>query len=96
MLPLAVHMVNGYRILPNLLASHIAAEQLARVQVEELRPYIQPSGGLVFSSDYSSMVRLRQRLDVEPLIYGLLCAPVRWILNLFVGIWFAVLSQPSS
>lgn len=72
LLPLAIHVVNGYRTLPNLLISRVAGEQLARAQLEELRPYVQPAGGLVFSSDYSSMVRLRQRLDVEPLIYGLL------------------------
>jgi hypothetical protein len=72
LLPLAVHVVNGYRSLPNLVTSRIANEQFARAQLEELRPFVQPTGGLVFSSDYSSMVRLRQRLDVEPLIYGLL------------------------
>jgi len=72
LLPLAIHVVNGYRTLPNLLTSRVAGEQFARAQLEELRPYVQPAGGLVFSSDYSSMVRLRQRLDVEPLIYGLL------------------------
>lgn len=71
-LPLVVHVVNGYRVLPNLVTSRVAGEQVARAQLEELRPYVQPSGGLVFSSDYGSMVRLRQRLDVEPLIYGLL------------------------
>jgi hypothetical protein len=52
--------------------SRVASELAARAQLEELRPYVQPSGGLVLSSDYSSMVRLRQRMDVEPLIYGLL------------------------
>jgi len=71
-LPLTIHVINGYRALPNLVTSRIANELSARSQLEELRPYVQPSGGLVFSSDYSSMVRLRQRLDVEPLIYGLL------------------------
>jgi hypothetical protein len=71
-LPLAIHVVNGYRVLPNLVTSRVASELAARAQLEELRPYVQPSGGLVLSSDYSSMVRLRQRMDVEPLIYGLL------------------------
>jgi hypothetical protein len=71
-LPLAIHVINGYRSLPNLVTSRIANELSARSQLEDLRPYVPSSGGLVFSSDYSSMVRLRQRLDVEPLIYGLL------------------------
>jgi hypothetical protein len=71
-LPLAIHWVNAYRVMPGLIATRIAAEQSARAQLEELRPFVPPSGGLVFSSDYSSTVRLRQRLDVEPLIYGLL------------------------
>lgn len=72
LLPVAVSITNGFRVVPSLIASRIAEEKLARVQLEELRPLVPPSGGLVFSSDYNSMVRLRGRLDVEPLIYGLL------------------------
>ncbi len=71
-LPLAINMVNGFRVLPDLFAGRIAEEQEARSTLKELRPYVPVEGGLVLSSDYNSMVRLRQRLDVEPLIYGLL------------------------
>ena len=47
-------------------------EKLFRAEIEQLRPYVQPSGGLVLSTDFNAMVRLRQRMDVEPLIYNLL------------------------
>lgn len=72
LLPLALHMAIGYRVSANGLIARLANEKLFRAEVDQLRPFVPPSGGLVLSTDFNAMVRLRQRMDVEPLIYNLL------------------------
>lgn len=72
LLPAAVHLAVCYRVAPNLVLFRVALERAHVAQVEALRPYVPATGGLVLSTDYNAMVRLRQRLDVEPLIYSLL------------------------
>lgn len=72
LIPLALHMAVGYRSSANSLLTRLANEKLLRAEIEQLQPYIQPSGGLVLSTDINAMVRLRQRIDIEPLFYDLL------------------------
>ena len=72
LIPLALHMAIGYRVSANALLARLMNEKLFRAEIEQLQPYVQPSGGLVLSTDFNAMVRLRQRMDVEPLIYNLL------------------------
>ena len=72
LIPLALHMAIGYRVSANALLARLMNEKLQRAKIDQLRPYVQPSGGLVLATDYSAMVRLRERIDVEPLIYNLL------------------------
>src|SRR6185436_12991837 len=72
LIPLALHMAVGYRVSANTLLARLLNEKLLRAEIEQLRPYVPASGGLVLATDYSAMVRLRQRMDVEPLIYNLL------------------------
>lgn len=72
LLPAAVHLVVGYRVAPNLVLFRVALEHAHTTQVAALRPYVPLKDGLVLSTDYNAMVRLRQRLDIEPLIYTLL------------------------
>jgi 4-amino-4-deoxy-L-arabinose transferase-like glycosyltransferase len=72
LLPLALHMAIGYRVSANSLLARLANEKLLRAELDQLQPYVQRSGGLVLSTDVNAMVRLRQRMDVEPLIYNLL------------------------
>ena len=72
LIPLALHIAIGYRVSANVLLARLMNEKLFRAEIEQLRPYVQPSGGLVLSTDFNAMVRLRQRMDVEPLIYNLL------------------------
>lgn len=72
LLPAAIHIAVGYRVVPNIVLFRVAIERARAAQIEALRPFIAPKGGLVLSTDYNAMVRLRQRLDVEPLIYSLL------------------------
>jgi hypothetical protein len=72
LLPAAVHLAVGYRVAPNLALFRVAIEHAHRLEIEALRPYVPATGGLVVSTDYNAMVRLRQRLDIEPLIYTLL------------------------
>jgi hypothetical protein len=74
LLPLALHMAMGYRVSANGLLARLANEKLFRAEVDQLRPFVQPTGGLVLSTDFNAMVRLRQRMDVEPLIYNLLAS----------------------
>jgi hypothetical protein len=52
--------------------ARLANEKLLRAELGQLQPYVQRSGGLVLSTDLNAIVRLRQRMDVEPLIYNLL------------------------
>ena len=70
-LPLGVHAAVGVRMAWNMLPVRAANEQVFRAEVDGLRAYI-PADGKVVSTDYNAMVRLRQKMDVEPLIYGLL------------------------
>ena len=70
-LPLAIHMVLNFRITFPFLIARVVKEQMFRQQVASLRPWV-PTSGRVLSTDLNAMVRLRGRLDVEPLIYTLL------------------------
>ena len=72
LIPLALHVAIGYRASANVLLGRLINEKLFRAEIEQLKPYVQPAGGLVLSTDFNAMVRLRQRMDVEPLIYSLL------------------------
>jgi hypothetical protein len=72
LLPLAVHAAIGYRATVNVVLLRWAVESEWRELETKLRPYVPARGGLVLSGDYNSMVQLRQRLDIEPLIYNLL------------------------
>lgn len=74
LIPLALHMAIGYRVSANVLLARLMNEKLFRAEIEQLRPYVQPTGGLVLSTDFNAMVRLRQRMDIEPLIYTLLAS----------------------
>ena len=72
LIPLALHMAIGYRVSANALLARLLNEKLFRAEIAQLQPYVQPSGGSVLSTDFNAMVRLRRRMDVEPLIYNLL------------------------
>jgi hypothetical protein len=72
LIPLALHVAIGYRVSANALLNRMLNEKLFREQIEQLRPYIRAEGGLVLATDFNAMVRLRRRMDVEPLIYSLL------------------------
>jgi len=72
LIPLALHMAIGYRVSVNALVARVMNEKLFRAEIEQLKPYVQPSGGLVLCTDFNAMTRLRQRLDIEPFIYTLL------------------------
>jgi hypothetical protein len=72
LLPVAVHVAVGLRVAVNTTIARVVSEKLTQAQMAELRPYVAPSGGLVLSTDYNAMARLRGRLDIEPLIYQLL------------------------
>jgi hypothetical protein len=63
--------VLNFRITFPFLIARVVKEQMFRQQVEELKPWV-PGTGRVLSTDINAMVRLRGRLDVEPLIYTIL------------------------
>ena len=71
-LPLAVHIVVGVRVASNMFVARVMNEQLFRAEVTALQPHVAAEGGRVLSTDFNAMVRLRHRMDIEPLIYGLL------------------------
>lgn len=70
-LPLAVYLVQNFRITEHVLLTRVVNEQLFRAQFTALRPYAA-DGGRLLSTDFDSMTRLRGYMDVEPLIYHLL------------------------
>jgi hypothetical protein len=72
LIPLALHIATGYRVSANTLLGRLMHEKLFRAEIEQLKPYVPPSGGLVLCTDFNAMVRLRQSMDVEPLIYNIL------------------------
>jgi len=72
-IPLVMHVVLNYRITAPSLLGAISKEQQFRSQVAALGPHLA-DGGRVISTDLNSMVRLRGRIEVEPLIYKLLVA----------------------
>jgi len=71
-LPLGVHAAVGVRASANIFLARFANEKVFRAEIQGLRPYVAATGGLVASTDFNAMVRLRERMDVEPLIYGIL------------------------
>jgi hypothetical protein len=72
LIPLALHIAIGYRVSAKTLLARLMNEKLFRAEIQQLKPYVPPSGGLVLCTDFNAMMRLRQRLDVEPFIYNLL------------------------
>jgi len=72
LIPLALHIAIGYRVSANTLLARLLHEKLFRAEIEQLKPYVPPSGGLVLCTDFNAMTRLRQRMDVEPFIYNML------------------------
>jgi hypothetical protein len=72
LLPVAIHAAVGLRATANNVIFRWATENQSRLAVDELRPYVAPTGGRVLSGDYNAMVRLRERIDVETFIYGML------------------------
>jgi hypothetical protein len=72
LLPVAVHVAVGLRVAVNTTIGRVVNEKVTQSQVSALRPYVESAGGLVLSTDYNAIVRLRGRMDVEPLIYQLL------------------------
>ncbi len=72
LLPVAVHVAVGLRLAVGTTIVRVVSEKVTQIQVDALRPYVEPKGGLVLSTDYNAVARLRGRMDVEPLIYQLL------------------------
>jgi hypothetical protein len=70
-LPLAVHLILNVRITKDLMLTRIESEQRFRTQVAKLRSYLS-DGGRILSTESNALVRLRGRIEVEPLIYGIL------------------------
>jgi hypothetical protein len=69
--PLAIHMILNLRMTLPFLVARVAKERMFQQQVSELRPILE-GGGRAISTDTNAMLRLRGRLEVEPLIYTLL------------------------
>lgn len=65
-------MVQNYRIvIPDTIARFFK-ENLFRSEMAAVEPYLKKASGRVFSTDLDPIVQSRGRLDIEPLIYGLL------------------------
>jgi len=71
-LPLAVHVWIGARVGVNMLLTRVGTEQMFRAEVDALRPFVPPADEKLLSTDFNASARLHGRMDIEPLIYGLL------------------------
>ena len=69
--PLVLYLVLHVRISIPFLRERFAREMQFREQVEALRPYFA-GDGRVLSAEMNAVLRLRGRIEVEPLIYKLL------------------------
>ncbi len=70
-------MVQNYRIaIPDTIARYLK-ENLFRAEMAALDPYLNKANGKIFSVDLDPIALSRGRLDVEPLIYGLLVSAGR-------------------
>jgi hypothetical protein len=74
LLPVAVHAAVGDRVAVNIAIARWGIEDLFRAEIRDLRPYVDPTEGRVISTDFNAMVRLRGRIEVEPLPHG-------WLVN---------------
>jgi hypothetical protein len=70
-------MVQNYRIaIPDTIARYLK-ENIFRAEMAGLDPYLKKANGKIFSVDLDPIALSRGRLDVEPLIYGLLVSAGR-------------------
>lgn len=70
-LPLALYGAQNLKVAAFELADRIDREQLFRVQLVELGPFLSGKGR-VLSADSNALVHSQRRIEVEPLIYRLL------------------------
>ena len=71
MLPLALYGAQNLKVAAFELADRIDREQLFRVQLVGLGPFLSGKGR-VLSADSNALVHSQRRIEVEPLIYRLL------------------------
>jgi hypothetical protein len=70
--PVVLFLVMNYRIMVPDLIARFWREHLLRTELTAVKPYFSNISGRIFSADLDPMVQLRGRLDIEPVIYGLL------------------------
>ncbi len=70
-IPLLLHVGLNLLLTARVVAERALMEPYKRAETETLRPFVERPGRL-FSTHYDSLVRYRGRIEVEPLIYGLL------------------------
>ena len=65
-------LVMNYRIIVPEIIVRFSKENMFRAEMAAVEPYIRNASGRIFSTDLDPVVQARGRLDIEPLIYGLL------------------------
>ncbi len=70
-IPLAIHLALNFRLNGNVLFTRVAIERAVRPLMAAVRPYAG-GGGRILTTDYNAMVQLKESIEVETLIYGLL------------------------
>jgi hypothetical protein len=67
-----VFLLNNYRIAVPDTIGRFWKENMFRAEMARVEPYLRSSSGRIFSADLDPLVEVRGRIDIEPLIYGLL------------------------
>lgn len=68
----ALFLLMNYRIVVPDIIVRFWKENMFRAEMAAVEPYIRNASGRIFSTDLDPVVEVRGRLDIEPLIYGLL------------------------
>ncbi len=71
-LPLLLHVVFNLLMSGNVAAARIVRDQVRQHELEAIRPYLAPERGRVLAVQMDSLLAVRGRIVVEPLIYRLI------------------------
>jgi hypothetical protein len=76
-IPVGLFLVMNYRLVVPEMLNRYFRETQARAEMTAVEPYIRAASGPIFAAEMDPVVRIRGRLDVEPIIYSLLVAAGR-------------------
>jgi hypothetical protein len=71
-IPIVLFLVMNYRIIAPEIVTRFWRENQFRAEMAAVQPYLRNASGRIFSADLDPLVRSRGKIDIEPVIYGIL------------------------